>query len=511
MSERSRRRAARQGSTRSVLVHRIVQPAFLDKRSLTPHDMRGLLHLAVLLLLVSNLRLVLNNMLTFGLIAFSGQWVRYFDDLAALSCAASLPMYPLLAFLVERAKARGVRGERWVLAAHVLIGSATLAVPIAVVTAAESHPMPALALLVLSLVLTMKLVSYAVVNFRMRRRRNNAVGSQGRCSLACARRGLSAMTSREEVKDMGLGIAAGTDGVESRRTKDRMSGEAEAEHEGVDMDADGNADEDSDENADGGAVVEGGRGLQYPDSVTARNLAYFICLPTLIYQNEWPTLARRREWWRIAWNLLQFVFVLIAMRVIVEQYMIPYIAASIVPLEEMTVVRIFDRMTRLAVPNTYLWLLGFYGLFHLWFQILAELTLFGDRRFYGDWWNSTTLTEYWSLWNLPVHNFLLEYVYKPVRMAGLSRHVAFLVVFTVSGLGHEILVSVPLRTFKFWTLVAFWVQIPLMIVSEKYLKGSVWGNVFFWVSFPVVGQIAILNFYLHDIFQKPDEISLKYP
>jgi diacylglycerol O-acyltransferase-1 len=34
----------------------------------------------------------------------------------------------------------------------------------------------------------------------------------------------------------------------------------------------------------------------------------------------------------------------------------------------------------------FVWLLGFYSLFHLWLNILAELLKFGDREFYKDWW-----------------------------------------------------------------------------------------------------------------------------
>ena len=41
-----------------------------------------------------------------------------------------------------------------------------------------------------------------------------------------------------------------------------------------------------------------------------------------------------------------------------------------------------ERVLKLALPSTYAWLLGFYCLFHLWLNVLAELTRFGDREFY---------------------------------------------------------------------------------------------------------------------------------
>ena len=59
-------------------------------------------------------------------------------------------------------------------------------------------------------------------------------------------------------------------------------------------------------------------------------------------------------------------------------------------------------MLKLSVPNLYVWLIFFMVrgrparaaratsavaqvFFHLWFNVVAELLRFGDRRFYGDW------------------------------------------------------------------------------------------------------------------------------
>ena len=52
-----------------------------------------------------------------------------------------------------------------------------------------------------------------------------------------------------------------------------------------------------------------------------------------------------------------------------------------------------QRIMKLAVPNLIVWLLGFYAFFHLWLNILAELLRFGDRLFYKDWWNCTTVVR----------------------------------------------------------------------------------------------------------------------
>jgi diacylglycerol O-acyltransferase-1 len=65
-----------------------------------------------------------------------------------------------------------------------------------------------------------------------------------------------------------------------------------------------------------------------------------------------------------------------------------------------------DYLLKLAIASTYIWLLVFYSYFHLFFNLLAELVKFGDRVFYKDWWNSSNVSSYWRLWNLPVHYWL---------------------------------------------------------------------------------------------------------
>jgi arabinogalactan endo-1,4-beta-galactosidase len=56
----------------------------------------------------------------------------------------------------------------------------------------------------------------------------------------------------------------------------------------------------------------------------------------------------------------------------------------------------------------------------------AELTRFGDRLFYEDWWNSVTHDEFLRKWNRPVYNYLMKVVYSYARkmvrwLTGLGR------------------------------------------------------------------------------------------
>ena len=78
-------------------------------------------------------------------------------------------------------------------------------------------------------------------------------------------------------------------------------------------------------------------------------------------------------------------------------------------------------ISRLAIPNHIIWLLGGYLVFHSCLNISGELLYFADRDFYHDWWNSTNFSKFWQNWNLPVHRWFLRHIYKPLLAAGFSQ------------------------------------------------------------------------------------------
>ena len=68
-----------------------------------------------------------------------------------------------------------------------------------------------------------------------------------------------------------------------------------------------------------------------------------------------------------------------------------------------------ERLLKLAIPNHLLWIVSFYLIFHSYLNLVGELTQFGDRRFYLDWWNAPDINTFWRTWNLPVHRFAMRY------------------------------------------------------------------------------------------------------
>lgn len=87
-------------------------------------------------------------------------------------------------------------------------------------------------------------------------------------------------------------------------------------------------------------------------------------------------------------------------RIITFQYTLPTVKNSLKFIRDDDYINLAERIAKLSVPVVYSWLLMFYSFFHCWLNLLAEITRFGDRKFYKDWWNSLYLDEYWRNWNL---------------------------------------------------------------------------------------------------------------
>jgi diacylglycerol O-acyltransferase 1 len=125
-----------------------------------------------------------------------------------------------------------------------------------------------------------------------------------------------------------------------------------------------------------------------------------------------------------------------------------------------------EKLLKLAIPNIAVWLVMFYTVFHLALNILAEALCFGDRLFYLDWWNCTSMDFFWRTWNLPVHKWMVIHVYIPLLEKGFNPAFSSFMVFFVSAIGHEVIISIPFRTWKFWAFSAMMAQMPLCLVKS---------------------------------------------
>eukprot|EP01084_Bolivina_argentea_P080494 145793_1 len=222
----------------------------------------------------------------------------------------------------------------------------------------------------------------------------------------------------------------------------------------------------------------------YPSNITFTNIVFFWVAPTCSYQLEYPRTDKIR-WYRLLLLFLYLLLALCTMALIWDQNFLPAVKSSYHPLVEGHYIETVQVLLSLSIPSTYIWLVGFYAYFHLVLNMSAEITYFGDRVFYKDWWNAKCLEEYWTLWNIPVHVWVARHVYYPCQRKGISKDVSRLLCFLLSAAFHEALISVPFRTLRFYSFLAMCANVPLGIFTRNLMsclgKESQAGNIVFWV------------------------------
>ncbi|XP_059432229.1 diacylglycerol O-acyltransferase 1 [Corylus avellana] len=254
---------------------------------------------------------------------------------------------------------------------------------------------------------------------------------------------------------------------------------------------------------DKGDVLPNSLNTDYPYSVSFKSLAYFMVAPTLCYQTSYPRTACIRKSWVVR-QLVKLIIFTGVMGFIIEQYINPIVKNSQHPLKGNLLYAI-ERVLKLSVPNLYVWLCMFYCFFHLWLNILAELLRFGDREFYKDWWNAKTVEEYWRLWNMPVHKWMVRHIYFPCLRNGIPRGVAILIAFFVSAIFHELCIAVPCHIFKLWAFIGIMCQVPLVLITnylQNKFRNSMVGNMIFWFFFCILGQPMCVLLYYHDLMNR---------
>ncbi|PYI23639.1 putative diacylglycerol O-acyltransferase [Aspergillus violaceofuscus CBS 115571] len=239
----------------------------------------------------------------------------------------------------------------------------------------------------------------------------------------------------------------------------------------------------------------------YPRNITLGNLIYFWLAPTLVYQPVYPRSSHIR-WSFVAKRLFEFFCLTVFIWLLSAQYAAPVLRNSIDKIAVMDVASILERVMKLSTISLVIWLAGFFAVFQSLLNALAEVLRFGDREFYTDWWNSSSLGGYWRSWNRPVYLFMKRHVFSPLVGRGWSPLAASTVVFLVSAVLHEMLVGIPTHNLIGVAFAGMMFQLPLIAITAPLEKiqdpsGRVIGNSIFWVSFCLVGQPlgALLYFF----------------
>jgi diacylglycerol O-acyltransferase 1 len=270
-----------------------------------------------------------------------------------------------------------------------------------------------------------------------------------------------------------------------------------------------------------GSVPELYKELPYPQNITVQNLTYFWWAPTLLYQPVYPRTEKVR-WSFVFKRLAEVVVLSITIWILSAQYASPLLKNSLRITQTGSMTSFLERLMKLSTVSVFCWLAGFFALFHSFLNALAEILRFGDREFYSDWWNAPTIRQYWTMWNKPVYNFMRRHIYAPLVGRGVPPPLAQVLVFFFSGALHELLVGVPTHNIlgKFhvvpsiklvtdsrtgYAFAGMMFQIPLIFFTDWLIKqrwmshivdGHVAGNLVFWISFCLVGQpLAAMRYF----------------
>ncbi|CAK7269695.1 hypothetical protein SEPCBS57363_003731 [Sporothrix epigloea] len=240
----------------------------------------------------------------------------------------------------------------------------------------------------------------------------------------------------------------------------------------------------------------------YPENVTMGNLIYFWWAPTLVYQPAYPRTPGPIRWMFVVKRLAEVFGLSVFIWFCSAQYAAPVLQNSLTKIESLDLFAILERLLKLSTISLVIWLAGFFALFQSFLNALAEVTRFGDRGFYDDWWNSESLGAYWRTWNKPVYHFFRRHVYSPLLGRGWSPMSASLMVFVISALLHELAVGIPTHNIIGVAFFGMLLQLPLIFMTAplenmQSATGRLLGNCTFWISFTVLGQpfAALMYFY----------------
>lgn len=239
-------------------------------------------------------------------------------------------------------------------------------------------------------------------------------------------------------------------------------------------------------------------GLRFPENITFSNYFEYSMFPTLVYQLEYPRTDKIR--WRYVAEKATGVFGVILLLIVVsETYMYP-ISIEAMSLRNCSLQTKLKKYPLILLdiipPFVILNLLVFYLIWDAILNGIAELTRFGDRNFYGEWWNCSSWDEFAKEWNVPVHRFLLRHVYhSSMSSLQLNRVQATLLTFFLSSVVHEFVMFSIFKKLRCYLLCMQMFQLPLITLSTFFKGHWLLGNVIFWFGM-ITGPSVMCSLYL---------------
>lgn len=117
-----------------------------------------------------------------------------------------------------------------------------------------------------------------------------------------------------------------------------------------------------------------------------------------------------------------------------------------------------------------------------------------------DWWNQSSYAAFYRTWNMVVHDWLHTYIYKDTLILSGSRLIGTLLVFVISAIFHEVILSFSFGFFYPVLLVMFGFFGVLLVFLTKHATPAV-GNIFMWWTL-AVGNGVLWSLYSMEYFAR---------
>lgn len=88
--------------------------------------------------------------------------------------------------------------------------------------------------------------------------------------------------------------------------------------------------------------------VSFPDNLNLKDIYYFVAIPTLCYELNFPKSQRIRKRFLLRRGIEMFILIQLNLALI-QQWIIPTIHNSLTPLKEMNYLRMFERLLKIAV------------------------------------------------------------------------------------------------------------------------------------------------------------------
>ncbi|KAI2608932.1 MBOAT-domain-containing protein [Hypoxylon fragiforme] len=240
--------------------------------------------------------------------------------------------------------------------------------------------------------------------------------------------------------------------------------------------------------------------ITYPRNLSWPNYIDYLLCPTLCYELEYPR-NQTINWTSLIAKVVATFGCIFLLTVISEEFILPVLQESTVRLDNTasvfeTLLILFETISWLLFPFMLTFLLVFLVIFEYVLGAFGEITQFGDRHFYSDWWNSTDWMEFSREWNIPVYSFLRRHVYATTRPT-IGRNNATVITFLISAIGHEIVMACITKKIRGYGFVCQMLQLPIVMLQRtKWVRAhKTANNVLFWASM-IMGLSLICSLYV---------------